>query len=389
MSDVWWRLPGPQSFLDSIMRSLEDGRSVIVRLPEHAPDLIRPLDEHLYDHPYLYRRLILADTLEPRIVGPCNTVLRELNSGGESSQAAPLEALLNTPAAGQHCFVVSGLGPEEYKEWQEFIVAYARAVRGSRLEDRAVFCLFVPAVGDVPEEDVTLAVRQYRGVVTSVDMPLYLAPRIHPRYPPGLERQLYLTLASTLAGFDPLLADELAEHDLDALLNPQDILTKFSARRGWMDCRSRPSWARGNEDAIEGRPCSHAAYCAVNGFQKEIRQLIWEVEVGIVFPFLERLRVALVADLNDDLLLPLDDAGGGKIADPYHLELGHLAHMARTRRVRGATSALRQFLVDLGEARHSLAHLSPVPISVLRRLLGFAAGRSAPLGLANVDALRL
>jgi hypothetical protein len=72
--------------------------------------------------------------------------------------------------------------------------------------------------------------------------------------------------------------------------------------------------------------------------------------------------MALLPELAPVLRLPYDTPFG-PIADAHDLEIGHLLHQARVARL-GRTMV--SWLECLRSIRHALAHLEPVPASVLR-----------------------
>ena len=370
IQDPWWRLPGPDNFINGIIRDLEDGRSVIVRMPEHAPDAVLEINLRLYHHHFLNDRRFL-DLDDPDSIythSPGRFLLNDL--GRDSGQEPTATVLAEISELSGRCYVISGMKPLQVSLWEQFALAYASAVRGHRLEERAVFCLFTYGIETEPEPDITFSIHKYAGVVGATEMMLYLAPKAYARYGPGLKRQLYLQLASTLAGFDPELGDYLCDYDIDALLKPVDILGEFGRTRGWhTEPFAIPGWNNGIDDTVEACPCRHAAFLANQGDSDRIEASIWESEIAVIFPYLERARASIVSDLNGRLILPLKVNETDSISEPCELELGHLAYMATIHKIRDIKDDLRNFLYDLRDARHSLAHLYPVPTDLLGRLL--------------------
>src|SRR5262249_56154062 len=100
----------------------------------------------------------------------------------------------------------------------------------------------------------------------------------------------------------------------------------------------------------------HAAALAASD-EALLERRVWNAQVRILFPFLEHERVRLVPIVQPFLRLPVPTPKG-MIYDLYDLELGEMYHHLRTS---GLPQETKDRMAVLGEMRHALAHLKPVP----------------------------
>jgi hypothetical protein len=205
-------------------------------------------------------------------------------------------------------------------------------------------------------------VRQWRGIVGALDLQLDLWLHADSQPLPALHRRLTLAVACELAGTDAALARALAKLNLRQLLEPQGFLRAEAVKRGWHEAHARqPNWEEGLIDGINGEQVIHSVVLAILGDDTALRRRIWQAEISVLYPFLEKQRLALAPRLRHYLRLPVETTYG-LVDNIYDLELGQLVHFLRGRNLPRELWRMLNFLTDM---RHALAHVRPVPVEYL------------------------
>jgi hypothetical protein len=261
---------------------------------------------------------------------------------------------------------VDGIPDARWSAWRDFLDEYAELSRSRMEHDRAVFC--VPAIGErtalLPKEDVACTVHPWRGVLGRLDILWLIASLLPAGVAPRLHVELWVSVATELAGTDAALAARLASTDLATVLNPRPLLEAWAHERGFR-ADGRPSWVRGEEDLRDGTSFVHSARVLLgHRGGHDIQRRVWRGQVGVLFPFLEEQRALLLSRLSRVVRVP-HVTPFGTINDPRDLELSHLAHFARKAHVE---QKLRDDLERLTEMRHRLAHLEAVPYELVASL---------------------
>lgn len=360
MERTWWRLPGPARFIDHVIQDFLDGRSCILSLPLHYP---RGLREALAD------RILGNDVWNWRIIDledddkckkdPVTGLHDRLAPPSLPGSLLSVRSLSEAGGISGKIVWVGGLASDSWATWREFLEAYNHACRALPYEDRGLFC--VPVIGPLndrlPPEDVSLSIRRWSGYVDQLDVLLQLSQLIRNRISPPLHCRIAMAVAGELAGGDIELAEVLAHEDLDVLLSPRQVLSRFGETRGWnTENTILPEWQRGMVDHVEGRIVVHSSVLAMNGNDEEICRRIWRGQVGVLFAFIEEQRVRLLRELGNSLTVPFETQFG-VITDVRDLEIPHI--LAQARRA-GIPRHVRSLISHLRDMRHALAHLEPV-----------------------------
>jgi hypothetical protein len=360
---LWWQLPGPREFLETLVDDLREGRHIVVLLPEHGPQ----------NH-----GLLSALREEWREDGAIESVLA---SAGQTAVEALTErypvppgvhptpqTLMSVPGFRGRVIWVDGLSEKAWTSWREFLTEYQHLTRNVGLIERTIF--IAPVVGEATRAtisaDVGLSVRRWDGMVDRADMLLFSMYAVRPRgFPSRLASLLSATIAQ-VAVFDPEVVLRLADERPERVLVPTDVLLDVARERRWERGTPR-DWTIGTSSVIEGRQESHAALEALG---EGVERRLWQAQVAVLFPVIEEHRLSLVRRLRRHLRIPFR-AQSELITDPRDLELGHLLHQILAFRLPIAR-ADRDLVMELKEARNHLAHLEPLsPEEILRgRLLG-------------------
>jgi hypothetical protein len=181
----------------------------------------------------------------------------------------------------------------------------------------------------------------------------------------GLETDLVTALVSVLGGWDPNLCERLAERELVELIRPAGLLREYAAERGWVLSSWDPSdvsWSKGMWQTYRGSQMPHTCFAAFLDGSRSIDNLIWRAEIGVLMPHIEEKRRQLIETYRSHLKMPFQTLFG-TIDNIYDLEIGHVEYLLS--RSSALSKLPLRFVSLLKNARHMLAHLSPVEPDLL------------------------
>ena len=105
--------------------------------------------------------------------------------------------------------------------------------------------------------------------------------------------------------------------------------------------------------------------------KSRIDSLIWECQIKLIFPVIEKYRSRFVSQHQKEIsaALPIDNAFGDVITSPQDVELGHLVQLVGMGRI-SLTLRGYQELDLFRKARNDLAHLTPLEYEAVEDILG-------------------
>lgn len=362
MSHFWWNLPGPSGFLQQVTNDLLEGRSVVVRVPEHVPD----------DLPQALRRAAESDwrAFEAEEMGadPAAWLLNYFDSDAPPEHPRNCRALVESPRFRGRWIMASIRCSERARVWQGFLADYEARVRAVDPFERSRLCVILrgDAAEASPLPEVALSVRTWRDAVGETDMMLWAAYLLRDHGGNPTAARMFVSVLTRLCLWDPLLAVRLADERLERILDPSDILGEIARERGWDgDLRENAAhhWCRGVACEIDGQLRVHSAALAGIGQAEEVAHRVWAGQVGVIFPFVEERRRALLQALTGRLIVPYrHKPDAPEVSDVRDLELSHIH-----KQIRQAPAGLPEWLAPaiwtLVDMRNRVAHFDVVPAS--------------------------
>jgi hypothetical protein len=359
----WWTLPGPSDFVGRASRALADAACVVVHFPEHTGKGFGPA----------LRAECEADWRELALDGdadwtPAEVILERFGVDLPFGAARDTDAVLRAPRLQGITLMLELEGASRaLADWTAFLKHYAEKARNIDAWERPAFCLVVTGrvASPLPQDAPGLEVLEWRGVVSSLDMALYVARRLRGGGVSALERQVVVAIIARMADFDAGLADILCSLELPDLFEPYEALRAYGRRRGWSEEVPADSWACGMADQGDGAVRHHVAALALRQEHDAIRSRIWSGQVAVLFPELEERRRGLIRAHLVRLWVPFHTHDGRTITDVRDLELGHILFQLRSRGV-ALDSAYMSGIQALVDVRNILAHFDAVPATLLR-----------------------
>ncbi len=369
MLTTLWQLPGPSRFVENVVADLQDGCSVVLCLPETAPNgLANALRAQLRaDGTPHWSTIDLTSVTEK----PLTYLLQRFSEDLDPSELHSIPTLLALESFAGRILWITGISDEHWSEWRLFLEEYDHASRTQSLLTRTIFC--VPLVGKLaltpPVPDICLNVHRWENVLDSYDMMMYVANLLREKEVSGLKRRYAVSIISRLALWDVGIAEKLAGQDIQDLFNPSPALYEIAAMRGWEWEESRVpaiAWAQGKQDTFESRSELNSAYAILGSTAMFVQKRIWDAQVGVMLPFVEEQRREILARVKPFLTIPFITRNRESITDYRDLEIGHIESQLRLL-PDFEDNELRRRVSTLREIRNCLSHLDPLSVQLLER----------------------
>lgn len=368
MHSLFWQLGGPSRFVERVADELREGKNVVICLPEHTPrGLAGAVREVMGDGCGCPWHVMSLDGESSSY--PAQWLAGRVVSNIPASTVLNASVLANDDAFAGRVIWLQDVGMKDWPAWQDFLAEYSHACRAKSLIERTILCVAVAgrAATCPPAEDICLACHTWRGVVDSLDMVLYCSNLLRDRNLPIIRKRVLIAVVAGLALWDPAVAEELASAEINAVLEPGAILNDIGCRRGWtpeVTLDGQEGWCLGLTDTIDGEEKTHSAALSFRDPSDEIRRRIWSAEVGVLFPYVEEQRQAILRRLAGLLRVPFETRFGEIITDWRDLEIGHIESQIATNGIPVARET-RRMLRQLREIRNCLAHQEVVPKDLL------------------------
>lgn len=348
----FWSLPGPARFLRQVERTLWDGANVVVLFPFGGmPNGFR--DQMLS----LVRRVWHCVVFEPEMGElPLEGLLGRF--APRRSSAGCLKVLDLCEHEEFHSRVIwldslNRLDKRDLLEWKGFLVDYAQASRGVPELKRSLFIAVLEGALpiDLPEEDVTLKLCDWRGVVDEMDLLFFACSFLQERDLDQVVRALLATTVARVAVWDFEVAKRLLDEDSKVILNPRSMLRSFASEKEWTS-HTTPSWELGTASEIG---MLHAALTALEDPPRQLQRRRWSAQASVLLPVFEDWRYSFL--LKHRNLLTKYLSGVGDQTDPLDLDVGMLVGVVEHA---GFGYRTLQHVRKMKRWRNGLAHLKPL-----------------------------
>lgn len=351
---MFWSLPGPDRYLESVVSSLFDGKHVIMILPE----------------PIRRNRPFNSVSMKIRDAGLGVVTERFLSSPDQDPVDALAEILDCPPDRGGSLselldwnappsrFIAIDLGEmrdrHSISEWNSLL---KQAGEHAQIKMSTPYQLLVTfsAEAKLPPEDLMLSHHPWWGVLGSAEVD-WVAEHALIDFPPSSTAEHYWlrSLCRGLCGYDLDLVRVLVEEKPTGLNETIELLQEVHAGRCDSIClpnfepeqlvphgRKIPPpprtdvecslWHLGYLDWSNGKgPYLHSAFLAAKNYEEEIRRRIWLAQLELLLPLVERIRLSvltwLVSIQGPRWIEQLTDNLSQGEREDIETEIGSLAH---------------------------------------------------------------
>lgn len=346
-----WDLPGPQRFLDNIEQSLRRGASVVVRFPGRV---VQGFDDAIYERCDFARwTSLVADGLHTP---------RESLAARFAPESSSLAALCSSEQFCGRLVYVSGFHPDNWIIWSDFLATYAQLSRNVADLARTRFLISLTGVPlpEPPQADVTIESADWRGVVTEIDLLILAYSSTESRTVGLTKRTLLATTVARVAAWDLDVAEMLLTRDDETIFEPSAALRAFALDRGWGP-ETPAAWELGTASADGSL---HAGLASLTE-PRLIERRIWSAQTSVLLPLLDSRRYELIRENYGGLNAHLRSEGTPR--DPFDLDFAPLEGFAQRP---GFSPQVTSRARELNKARRKLAHLEPLPLEMLRSVVG-------------------
>ena len=368
----WWALPGPRSFVDTVIQDVRDGKSVFISLPEHCPGRLSSCLKEALQEDFRW----LALNVDPE-TDPLEYLYDFCAPDADRRRLRSIQSLTSERSFQGQVIWLQDLCSTDWGTWSRFFIEYERISRAVSVSRRTYFV--IPLVGaacacDIPQ-GVGIASRKWDGWLRRGDMLLYSASSSKDQEF-TVEGELTAALVTTLAGWDPGLCEWLAQLNLQQLLTPKNALQEFAENRGWDlkdEVNVERAWTLGLWQTFHAKTTPHTCVAALTNGSGVLDQLIWKAEIGVLMPYIEEQRQGIIQQYRSHFQLPFTTKSGEEINNIYDLEIGLIEYQLS--RCSSVTFKERKRISDLKDARNALSHLEPVDPALLLTICASEAGR--------------
>ena len=332
LGEMWWkRMANAVRFLQDALDALSMGTSVVLNFVDEIPWLDIFLDELAQNCSYMTdsKSFVHLDCKENNVL-PGEYLLNRFCSEAERNRYWPptdicQERFLakNTNSTIQHRFVcVSGIAENAADKWISSGIRYLENF--SSEEDEHGLFILITKKANIQNAKGFLCL-QYSDYVTDYDC-MMLCLTLLSTLPYSRLKKIYLAeIASNLADNQVEIAGQLISEHPDLAEDPIDIAKRFFYHHQIPVC----------------------------DMEKTITNAVWEAQIRLVFPQLEKFRRNWIQKYEKALekQLPITSSNGDRVDKVSDLEIGQLCRMGVN-----ASETEKKLLLKMRNARNTLAH---------------------------------
>ncbi len=348
----WHALPGPALFLDTLVKHLRDGTSVVVAAPNRGipqigagvRDLLHAQRWHVQLHEVTTRQEPLLWLTERMYIEPDNWMRWNVES-------------LCQQLDGGSVVVIEGVDATNWEAWRAFLKEYEVASRQRPSDDRPLLLVVVRGVAQksLHLSGAALEVRQWTGVMGEYDILVYVDQLLRSSRKPPRHHKLMVRQISALALWDLDLAAYLADQPERVLF---DVKTVLEAARAALDASAAlkdEAWESGGSDQVDGADMTHPFVLVERGDpERELSRRLWTAQAAELLPMIELRRRELLKGLDRHLVCPFN-LDGVQVRSLDELEIGRLALATQRKGLKGELRIRAEWLAG---CRNKLAHLT-------------------------------
>lgn len=347
--EFWWKdVTGPQAFIRQIVDALCEGFSPVLELPVELPwrhCMRRAFLEKLQDlSPFgipLFETIDAADECAGRDIGdfllerfaPSDVASAYRARAGVSVQ----QYMKKNDVLKGKLLWIKGIPPQDISRWCSFCRGFA----SPSLEEGS---FVLECIGRAPAVASPLKLLRLEDTVSRYDVQLFSSFQLSSQESslPKRWHAYAAASASRLCGLDAELCEDLLQSE------------------GW---RTKDPIALFRESCEARRRAGAGA-----SNREELVQRLWEAQIEILFPHIERLRLRIVEEFRDELASVLERCPqyqfGERVHQPEELEIGTIAYLMIHRApappydyyIYIPDERMRDLIKVLRECRNRLAH---------------------------------
>lgn len=353
MEQIWWKqITKAKHFIDMVTDAILGNKSVILSMPAFVPwhETMYEMIAEILNGENSLNRLVSIDCPEGDVgqyllENYCKKEKRASYRYGMSY--ASFLAKSEDIVLNSSYIWVKDVSQKKLEEWSRFIADYNKNVPSHM--SPAVFVLEIRDSGKKQK-----AVKGVQHINFSDNIDAY-------------DKFTFCALASTDIAIRSPLRPYLAE--MVSTICSDDIeLCAQCIRQGQAFLRNP---AQVLASIMDAECHSDFSPFAMDLDKSRVDSLIWECQIKLIFPVIEKYRSRFVNQHHKEISssLPIKDPFGEVITSPQDVELGQLVQLAAMGQIT-LTQRGYQELDLFRKARNDLAHLTPLEFQVVEEILG-------------------
>lgn len=372
----WWKLPGPNNFLEIIGGEIRQGKNLIIALPSKVdlPLVLKIRDIVNGEKRYRWNKI------SPNTSSPIDYLFGLFFNRSNNYIEKKIKNLWESTSFQAQVFLLENLPEDSIDEWISFLLEYQHYLQNLDLLSRSVFIL--PTFGDtnlkLPCSDNCLTVIKYQDRISDLDLELFFTHNLNYNSPPTLISKLICSILTQLGNDEESFCRFLLAQSESNVFKPIEILKQYAKLKGWEKYKFKAiENLKTDEESLylsagilylrDKRLTYHSAFLGLYDKTTELDRRIWTGQVKILFPFVEIIRQQLLAKLRDAGILTVPHrkkttSGYIEILNYYDLEIGDILYQLNLSKNRhhALYFKLNKLVEVLKEIRDSVSHLNPI-----------------------------
>lgn len=353
MDNVWWnKITNANNFLNSIVDTIQDGHSVILKLPSVVP-WYSTMREYIRDNISMQNanssfKIVVDMGEEPgayllnEFCKREKRVLYRPNIGYANFLAKSEDIVLN-----DYILWIVGVDAQQVKKWIEFVVDYNKALKKGRLG-----CLFIIEVREecnIPNKKGIMCI-DYNREIEYYDTYLFNMLAASTLKENEMLKKYLAEVVSIMLPKDVELSSQCILYGKQFLQNPLEVI----------------------RSVVETESRSDGTYFEIYVTEDEMRERLWEAQIKVIFPLIERHRAAIINKYAKyiNILLPINAAYGEVFKEVVDVELGTISYLQATGKIEMSADDTYK-VTKLKSARNELAHIKVVSQKDVEEILSF------------------
>lgn len=354
MDNLWWsQISKASSFLNSVVNTALEGKSLVLFLPEYVPwynTLVELIENKLnQENPNNSLDKIecpKGEVGEFLLDKYCKKEKRATYRYGMTY--ASFLAKSDDIVLNNRYVWVKDIPSSKMEEWMEFIVEYNKELLFSK----------TPAIFILEARNSSMTLKPKKGIRTLVfeknidayDKFAFCTLAATQTKCKNHMRPYLAELVSSVCKEDIELCAECVEEGDNFLKSPMDVIQKIISstyRSDGMDFQFQHT-------------------------QDELKHIIWESQLKLVFPIIEKYRNYFVKKYSSIIqsALPMKNSFGEVVDNPLDVEIGALSYLVGNKTI-SLNSQEYEELEMFRIARNKLAHLNVLELDVVDKILKY------------------
>lgn len=340
MDRIWWKhITKASLFTEKVIDALASGDNVLLSLPRHVPwyttlaDIIR---EGLVERGIARSIEYIDGRNDPGtflLENYCKKETRLQYRVGKSYAA--FLASQDATTLNSSIIWIENLETTRLEVWMDFIHEYSCRIPAGR--EGGLFVL------EIRSEESVNGGRHIQCISFSTEISAY-------------DKYTFCTLLSTTAIVDNKIRQYLAELVSSVCTDDMELCAECFAG-GLAFARDPIAYL---QTAVGSKYRSDGSQYDLSVSGDELRYRIWESQIRMLFPLIERFRMRFVEAHREEIQreLPKETAFGEKIEAPEDVEIGLLFFMTSNGAIQMRDNNEYRYLRIIKDARNDLAHLN-------------------------------